>query len=77
MDAKTYIAARAKTGFALIPAQVADSQRSYSDSRRPFVAIPCDTCGRPTGAKPFRAVLRGDLYGLYTTGTGDMIISNA
>lgn len=78
MDTKTYaIATRAKTGFALIPANVATLQKTFADSRASFKAIPCDTCGRPTGAKPFRAILRGDLYGLDTTGTGEMVISNA
>ena len=76
-NATNYLAHRANGAFALIPNAVADDQKGFDASRKSFLPIPADNCGRPTGAKPFRAILRGDLYGLHTTGTGDLTISNA
>ena len=70
------VAHRAKGGFALIPDAVVNDQPGWNASRKTFPAIPCDGCGRPIGSG-FRAVLRGDLYGLGTPGTGDCTISNA
>lgn len=71
-----FVSHRTKGGFALIPDVVVNDQRGWDASRRSFPAIPCDACGRVIGAS-FRAVLRGDLYGLHTTGTGDCVVSNA
>lgn len=70
------IAHRVRGMMAMVPDTVVNDQKCWDESRKSFPAIPCDPLGRPCGA-PFRAVLRGDLYGLHTTGTGDMVVSNA
>ena len=70
------IAHRAGGGFALVPERVANNQEEFSKSGKSFLAVPCYITGRRDGRKAFRAVLRGDLYGLGTTGVGDMVISN-
>ena len=70
------IAHRAEGGFAMIPDVVINDQKGWDASRKSFPAIPCDSIGRAIGPS-FRAVLRGDLYGLHTSGTGDCTVSNA
>jgi len=51
----------------IVPDQVGDNQREYDGMR-----VPC--LDRITGKRVY-ARLRGDLYGLYTAGTGDMIVA--
>ena len=64
--------------IAIVPREVADDQRSYDGKTFPILLI------RPYGKRspgdsetPRRArgKLRGDLYGLHTPGTGDMVVS--
>lgn len=69
------VAHRANGGFALIPDSVVNDQNGWDASRKSFPAIPCDSTARATGPS-FRAVLRGDLYGLHTAGTGDCTVSS-
>ena len=72
------MARRAGGGFALIPNHVAAAQVWHDENKITFGAHPCDSTGRQIpGEAPFRAILRGDLYGLHTTGTGDITIANA
>ena len=53
-----------------VPDQVAAEQREFDGKTFPVLVL------RP-GSSPrkARATLRGDLYGLRTTGTGDMIVA--
>ena len=76
MFAQGVVAHRAKGGFALIPDVVVNDQNGWDNKGKSFPAIPCDSTGRAIGPS-IRARLRGELYGLYTTGTGDVTISNA
>jgi hypothetical protein len=48
-----------------VPDEVADDQQAYDG-----MTFPVRRNGRRTG----RAMLRGDLYGLNTSGTGDMVV---
>ena len=50
-----------------VPDQVADDQKSYDG-----VAFPARRGDNAT----VRVVLRGDLYGLHTGGTGDMVVTS-
>lgn len=65
----TYAAAfsaRTVTGITvIIPDQVADNQREYDGKTFPVLR----------SGKKVRATLRGDLYGLWTPGTGDCVVS--
>ena len=70
------IAHRKNGGYVSLPERVALNQAHYSDSKIPFKAAPCDGCGNPTGKPSVMVVLRGDLYGLHTTGTGDPVVSS-
>ncbi len=70
------IARRKNGGFALVPERVSADQKHWDTCRKPFSAVPCDALGKPIpGAKAVMMVLRGDLYGLHTTGTGDMVVA--
>ena len=51
----------------IVPDQVGDNQRDYNGVRVPCLDV-------RTGKRIY-ARLRGDLYGLHTTGTGDMIVA--
>ena len=70
------IAHRGNGGFAIIPDAVINDQKGWSASRKSFQALPCTSTGKIIG-KGFSAILRGDLYGLHTSGTGDCTIRNA
>lgn len=63
-----------KGGYFLIPDRVATNQKFYSDNKKPFAARRCDICGNPIGGSRM-VILRGDLYGLGTDVTGDMVVS--
>ncbi|MEY4427215.1 MAG: hypothetical protein RL535_1513 [Pseudomonadota bacterium] len=52
--------------YVYIPDQIVDSQRDFDGCS--FTVL------RRDGTKA-RATLRGDLYGLWTTGTGDPVVS--
>ena len=69
------IAHKKNGGYVILPERVATNQKHYSESRTPFKATPCDVAGRPTGKESVMVVLRGDLYGLNTTGTGDPVVT--
>lgn len=71
-----HVAHRVRGGYALIPEIVAANQKAWDKQRKTFVAIPCDATGKPNGKQKFRAVVRGDLFGLYSTGTGCIVISS-
>ena len=68
------IAHKKNGGYVILPERVAANQAHYSESRMPFKATPCDNRGNPTGTG-IMVVLRGDLYGLNTTGTGDPVVT--
>ena len=79
MSKHTYthgVIAHRANGFAIIPDAVVLDQKGWDASRKSFKAIPCTSTGKVI-AKGFRAILRGDLYGLHTAGTGDCTIRNA
>ena len=79
MNKHTYeqgVIAHRANGFAVIPDAVINDQRGWSASRKSFRALPCTSTGKIIG-KGFSAILRGDLYGLGTSGTGDPEIRNA
>lgn len=60
-------AARTVSGVTVyLPDQVAAEQRKYD--QRSFPAL------TPAG-KRIRVILRGDLYGLWTAGTGDAVVA--
>ena len=62
--------ARSVNGFALlIPDQVFQNQHHYWECQRTFPVI-----GKYSGSK-MRGKLRGDLYGLDSPGTGDVIVA--
>lgn len=72
------IAHRKTGGFCLVPDHVAANQKFWDESRKRFMAVPCDCRGIPLPNKrKLAVVLRGDLYGLHTTGTGSMVVSSA
>lgn len=50
-----------------VPLDVRDNQRLYATNDRSFTVV------RPDG-RTGRAKLAPELYGLFTTGTGDMIV---
>lgn len=50
----------------VVPDQVAYTQKAFD--QMPFPA-------RKRDGSVVRVVLRGDLYGLHTTGTGDMVVT--
>jgi len=50
-----------------IPSQVFADQKGYDGQTFPVL--------RASNDKPARAMLRGDLYGLHTAGTGDPIVA--
>ena len=56
-----------KSGRAIIPDQVAGDQKAYDGKTFPALV---------NGYK-VRVMLRGDLYGLHTTGTGDATVTRA
>ena len=56
-----------KSGRAIIPDQVADNQKAYDGKTFPALI---------NGVK-VRVMLRGDLYGLHTAGTGDATVTRA
>lgn len=58
----------ASGGIVTIPDQVAEAQREYDGKTFPVI--------RRDGSKA-RATLRGDLYGLHTSGTGDPTVALA
>lgn len=63
------INARTVTGdFVEIPAEVDADQRGWNDAGASFPVI------RRDGSKA-RAVIRGELYGLDTPGTGDTVVA--
>lgn len=68
------VAHAVKGGYFLIPDRVATNQKFYSDTKRPFSAKRCDSTGVVIGGSR-TVILRGDLYGLDTPGTGDMVVS--
>lgn len=70
------IAHKKNGGFVILPTRVADNQQHYSETRQPFMALPCDNTGRSLGKPGIMVVLRGDLYGLSTTGTGDPVVTS-
>lgn len=79
MSKHTYthgVIAHRANGFAVIPDAVVLDQKGWDASRKSFQAFPCTSTGKIIG-KGFSAVLRGDLYGLHTAGTGDCVIRNA
>lgn len=57
-------------GIITVPDQVAAEQREYADANRSFWAI------RANGNR-VRVRLNGSAYGLYTSGTGDIICKSA
>ena len=64
-------AARTPSGMTVtVPDQVAAEQREYDGKSFPVIV-------RRPGSSPrkARATLRGDLYGLHTAGTGDMVVA--
>lgn len=62
------VAAHTATGntYVFIPDQVAENQRGFDGKSFPVL--------RRDGSKA-RATLRGDLYGLGTSGTGDPVVA--
>lgn len=76
------VIAHLKTGkkCVILPDIVANDQKHWDATRKPFFAILCDITGKPLEMRRGRhqgrtVVLRGDLYGLHTTGTGDPVVS--
>jgi len=60
-------AARAPSGaVVIIPDQVADSQHDFDGKTFPALRL---------NGQRVRVKLRGDLYGLWTTGTGDAVVA--
>jgi len=64
---KKYAAFTMSGNMVTIPDQVAYSQKEYDANKTSFPVI------RKDGSKA-RAILRGEEYGLWTTGTGDAIV---
>ena len=56
-------------GTVIVPDEVANDQEAYDG--KTFPALKLHNCGEPTKC---RARLRGELYGLHTSGTGDMVV---
>jgi hypothetical protein len=59
---------------AIVPDQVANDQRGWDG--RAFPAKIVSHWGTKQPTRTVRVVLRGDLYGLHTGGTGDMIVTS-
>ena len=55
-----------RTGFVTVPDQVADNQKEFDGETFPVI--------KSNGTRG-RARLMGDEYGLWTSGTGDMVVS--
>lgn len=65
-------------GLVIVPDQVADDQRAYDGLAFPALRHTARPGLRdPRAGSKLRARLRGDLYGLHTTGTGDMRVVSA
>lgn len=58
---------------AIVPREVAENQKDWDGKTFPIYLVP--TYGRHGMPRKGRARLRGDLYGLHTSGTGDMVVS--
>ena len=70
------IAHRKTGGYVILPEIVARNQAHFSERKKPFKAHRCDQSGKPIDEKyPQMYVLRGDLYGLGTTVTGDPVVT--
>ena len=70
-----HVAHRKNGGYVLVPDHVAENQKHWDETRKRFTGRPCDSAGvLIPGARAVACVLRGDLYGLHTTGTGDMVV---
>lgn len=63
--------------IAIVPVEVAADQKAYDGRTFPVLLIPSYGHRLGWNGKPrkARARLRGDLYGLHTPGTGDMVVS--
>ena len=70
---KQHAMAHYGNGTVVVPDQVADDQRAYDGIAFPAVRHTALRGVRdPRAGTKVRVRLRGDLYGLHTTGTGDM-----
>lgn len=69
------IAHRKNGGYVLVPDYVSANQKHFDETRKPFRCQQCDSTGTPIEGPSKPYVLRGDLYGLHTTGTGTMVVS--
>lgn len=73
MSAYTYTqraAAHYGSNVVTVPDRVADDQRGFANADKSFPALRAD------GSK-VRVRLDAEAYGLFTTGTGDMIVRSA
>lgn len=68
---RRYAARHTNGAIVTIPDQVASDQRAFDG--RSFPVLVRDWAGRESKR---RAVLRGDLYGLWTAGAGDCVVSS-
>ncbi len=64
---------------AIVPDQVAEDQRGWDESGKSFPAIRAGAFGNPLPGAPRKVRVRvdGEAYGLYTPGTGDMVVKSA
>ena len=58
-----------------IPNEVAADQKAFDGRTFPAIMLPRYGHCNPKEPRKVRARLRGDLYGLHTAGTGDMVVS--
>lgn len=59
--------------IAIVPDEVAENQSDFDGKTFPILIKP--TYGMPGKIRKGRGRLRGDLYGLNTPGTGDMVVA--
>ena len=58
-----------------IPNEVAANQKAFDGKSFPALILPRNGHCNPSTPRRAKARLRGDLYGLHTAGTGDMVVS--
>jgi len=64
-------------GFVIVPDQISDAQKDHDRAGTVFAAYPCRSTGARESDEPLMVRLDGEAYGLWTPGTGDMIVREA
>lgn len=72
---RTMVAHLAETGgFVVVPDQIAEAQKENDRAGTAFPAYPCRSTGARESDEPVMVRLDGEAYGLWTPGTGDMVV---